>query len=320
MGEPIVHRPVVGTPDLHPAVRAWRRLERPEPVHAVTELTLAGKPLLNSQVYRISRGDGRPAVIAKRAARPSLAVETTIYRAVLPGWVGLPGFLGASDDDTAADQGWLFLEEISGERFGVDTPGHPEALARTLAELHRTTIGWSAPRDVPAVGNADRQLTLELALERLAVGLANPFLTDDELDELTRARGVVRQVKADWSRLVEVVDEGPICLVHGDLIGKNIVVTSGRAVLLDWASAAWGCPAEDLADVDVPTYASGLDLARPWADIEGVTNLGHAGSVLRDLSLIQATATGLTGQWVSRSVRNIGFYANRIAARWAQLR
>ena len=318
MGRDLIFVPTAGPAAHHDAGRAWQRLGTGAPPASIESLTVEGvEPLLNSQVFRLVRS-GQPPVIAKLAARGSLAVEVAVYSELLPGWAGVPRFLGAVDDDDAG-RGWLFLEEARGERFHESRSRHPVALARTLVELHRSTIGRTRPASVPPLHASDRFRLVQLALERLAAGLANPLLTPDERSELSRSRRVVEQVRDDWPRLAAAAEAGQTCLVHSDLVGKNVIVGVDRAVLLDWAAAAWGVPAEDLASIDVPTYVAGLAGAWPGGDMDSVTRLGHAGSVLRDLSLIQATATGLAGQWVARSVRNIGYYTDRLSWRWARL-
>lgn len=220
-----------------------------------------------ARVYRTDRG------ILK--VSPQAAHEARIYREVLPR-LGLP-CLRLLD----AGEGWLLVEEASGEPFGER---HRQAGARWMAALH------ALPR--PA-GLPDLETDLEPALRVLRLAAEHPRLD----------RGVVRRLQEAAQTLPAV--RVPDAIVHGDFWPCNIRVRDGHVLAFDWEHAAWGCPLRDLAGVDVALYE----------DLRGIrlpVEARRAGRTLRVLQALPGEEPVVRSRHVERLGRKLRAYAEAL--------
>jgi len=135
----------------------------------------------------------------------------------------------------------VVLDELAprGVRVPAHVPGDVAALLRRLAdvpfrELPPVPYDWPADGDVPSfaqrLSNVTGQVYAtfrdEYATEFRRLGIPSSPLAPVRWDALTHR---------------------PFCLVHSDIHRKNMIVTGGRTVFLDWELALWGDPVYDLA-------------------------------------------------------------------------
>ncbi|WP_157557486.1 phosphotransferase [Intrasporangium oryzae] len=143
---------------------------------------------------------------------------------------GGQGVSGIPIGSLAEQAGWPELVHPGSSR-GLSTQAlavASEALGRTLGALHRGTTGLPLPPARPPV------IVAALTAEYPATGAVAEhvaFLRADPL--LTEAAGTVSAPVAG-------------CLVNHDMKWDNVVVSSGRTVLVDWEMAGLGDPAWDL--------------------------------------------------------------------------
>jgi len=141
--------------------------------------------------------------------------------------------LGVAPAAIAHGDGVLVTEWLPGNSRGLATitPEQAAALGRVVARIHaRVTApaggydGWDAPAH--------------------------------DLGEYRhrRARDIsARAGGPDPAVCPAPADDGPFCLVHGDVWGGNVIWRAGRPRLVDWEFHRVGDPVEDLA------YAAAMD-------------------------------------------------------------
>jgi Ser/Thr protein kinase RdoA (MazF antagonist) len=138
----------------------------------------------------------------------------------------------------AATDGRLFADGLVVMSYVEGVPPETEAdwrrVADTLREVHRATQGWPQR---PGWRSSIDLLHAE---------------TGTKIDLRAMPAEAVARCRAAWVRLVG----RPMCVVHGDPNAGNVLMSSGRVVLIDWDEAH-----VDVADLDVvlPHNAAGLD-------------------------------------------------------------
>lgn len=135
--------------------------------------------------------------------------------------------------------GWLEGTDAWSARaeLGDDLDGLARGLGEVVLAIRDLTGVVPAPARVPG----ERGGPIEPLVRRLERWLDDPRWRAAELVD----SAAVRRVAAE---ALEVEDSAESTFVHGDLIPGNLLVRSGRlAGLLDWGSAGYGDPAQDLA-------------------------------------------------------------------------
>jgi fructosamine-3-kinase len=210
---------------------------------------------LAGQLYRcrLQADQGPTSVVAKLWATDSPAGtrEATFYRQLAPKFgAGIPVCYYTAVDEER-QRGVLLLEDLDDVIQGdcLQQLPLPRALALThlLAAVHAAwqqqpelaAAGW-----LPAIGRLEREAgwfasRRALFLERFA----------DRLDPF--ARRLMERIESLAARANERLSPAPETLLHADLHLDNVLFQhdSGQPVLLDWARAARGPAALDLADL-----------------------------------------------------------------------
>jgi hypothetical protein len=302
----------------HPAARAWAALGGhrlcPQRIEKLT--TLSGRPTWKSDCYRLVGAwtDGG-SVIAKKAKRPGILVERTVYRDVLS---KLPmrtlhfyGFVENDDDDCC----WLFLEDAGGEEYDDTLAAHRALAADWLGAVHTATCGPDLSDRLPDRGPAYYLDKLHAARRNVVKGSRDPRLSGAAvLKALARHCDAL---EASWSEVEAYCRALPSSLVHGDFTAKNVRVrreaTGHVLYVMDWDVAGWGVPASDIAALDPHAYRSRI--ARKWRplDLEALSTLACIGRVFRYLLWIEATSTALATVWTERPLRKLRIYEQGLA-------
>lgn len=308
----------------HPAARAWAALpgdgREPKGVERLT--TLRGRRTWKSKCYRlIDAGADGCSVIAKRASKPGILTERTIYREVLS---HLPmrtlhfyGFVEFADDDC-----WLFLEDAGGVEFDDAQATHRALAADWLAAVHTATCSPDLRSLVPERGPAFYLDRLRATRHNIMKGVPD---LQSSAAELLKALGQhCDTLEGCWARLESYCDGLPSSLVHGDFTGKNVRVRSEGTdevlYVMDWDVAGWGVPASDVAAVDLYAYRSHIAEKWPELDLEVLPNLACLGRVFRFLLWIEATSTALATEWTERPLRKLETYEQELGRAIASLR
>jgi thiamine kinase-like enzyme len=215
----------------HRAVCAWRSLDASAAPTAVETL----KDTLRSRIFRLS---GPFPVIAKQLTSDAAFIERLISTETLPA-LGIPAPRYLGEAEAGDGYIWMFFDDQNGETFDLEK--HAALAAGWIARLHDTAA----------------QLDLEGKLP--PAGVARAF---SDLRSLRPHRVVqCESLEIGWPHVEKYCQNAPPTLVHGEFRASNLRVQAGMIVPLDWASAGWGVPFLDLAEIDLNVYAGvrGLD-------------------------------------------------------------
>jgi hypothetical protein len=271
---------------VHPAVIAWhevsaRRVER----------VVAVKKKRRGAVFALEGvAPGGTRVFAKRCDRTKGVVERVVYQEVLPRLPApSPACHGVVERD---DSIWLFLEDAGGRPYDPDQPGHREAAARWLAELHTAVGRADVTAVLPERGPAHYRAHLVSILDKL------PRYRDRGPEVLDKIGSIAATLESGWGAIESTCASAPEALVHGDCLSKNVHVRDGRVAAFDWGGAGWGCAGTDLGQLalphrgppdDEPDLAAYLDVARrrwPRLDVDTVRRLAMLGQLFWALKVI----------------------------------
>ena len=316
------HRPPTTERADHPAVSAWTRLSgRTAP--ALTRVETLQKKR-KGVVYRLTGvGPGGSDVVAKRSSPERIRREALAYEQVLP-TLAVPGvrYYGMLADADSEDA-WLLLAHAGDERYAPLDEEHRVLAARWLGLLHTAAARPADAGRPPDRGPAHYLGELRSARDEIVRHLDNPALGPGDVTVLD---ALVRQcdaVASRWQEVEAVCDLTPPTFVHGDFAPKNLrVERNGSAAVLrpfDWASAGWGTPAPDLAQLGATasTYWANprLDVYRAavagsWPDLgsRDLAGLAAVGKLFRSLVCIRLEATGLASDWPESAMGNMRFY------------
>lgn len=314
MGEVLTWRTTEVELAAHNAVRAWVALSPATEVRAVSEcLDARGRARPNSAVWRLEVADGGRDVLAKLARRSAVKAEQAVYEQVLSQLpLTAPDLLGSTDHASACDQAWLFLRFMPGRLADLDAPKERVLLAQWLAVVHGATRTLDRPTAIP-LQRWDEYIDRRVEASAAIGAISQASLAPGVVANVLLARRVLERLEGRWEDVVAAAQTAP-CLTHGDVIGKNVLIDEEQLCIVDWERCSWGSPAEDLADVDLFTYGRVIG----DEDTESLRRLQLAGTVLRDLCLIAATAGGI-GDWPDRPLAKVAYYASRLDAAMEQL-
>jgi aminoglycoside phosphotransferase (APT) family kinase protein len=231
-----------------PVVRALLGAQCPR--WANFDLTYLHTSGTDNAMWRVHVPDGEDVVVRlPRRARTAIDVdrEAGVLRSIADGplakVVRTPVVLHAGTTTGEFPFPWTVLDWLDGtdawtERTALDGAG--EDLAIDLAAAVRV-IGGLTQIPAPPRQPGERGGPIVPLLERLDRWLVDPQWYAADLVDVDAVRRC-----ADRTR--EIVDAAvPTGFVHGDLIPGNLLVTGGRlSAIIDWASAGYADPAQDL--------------------------------------------------------------------------
>lgn len=227
----------------------------PAPV-AAAEATRIGEGFgLAGRTYRIDvvlEDQSQLALVAKLCRAAHARREGRVYRELLPRTeVPVPRFLAAHAQDDGADEpaGVVLLAYVPDARQGDCLVGcrreEAVALAETLAALHAPywdisladAPAWLAPAPRPPADGP------RPAPERIARCLARHGASMSE-----KGRALVQALPTRLPAAQGVLDRAPQAATHRDFHLDNVLFdAAGAPVILDWALAARGPAAVDVA-------------------------------------------------------------------------
>jgi aminoglycoside phosphotransferase (APT) family kinase protein len=128
------------------------------------------------------------------------------------------------------DDAWTARATLPLDDLAVDLA----AAIHAIGELRDLPVDTRAP--------GDRGGPIGPLLDRLELWLTAPQLDAPAMIDVDAVRRLAAEAR-------EVADDPiPRCFVHGDLIPGNLLLRDGRlTAVIDWGSAGWADPAQDLA-------------------------------------------------------------------------
>ena len=192
-------------------------------------------------------------LVLKRSAD---GYEPMLYEAVLKPFSFIPAYIGRI---TIPDGGSWFLQEfVDGVDSRAAAPASYESAIDALAELHLRY--WDAgpeiqPGITPGVDGLDSERTR--AAEQFAEGAISE----------TIRRGVLRAIDRYATR--------PKCVIHGDALPINVIVSRDCIKLIDWGSVEYGFYAYDLARLLAVSRNRDAELRLPEEFYKGLLERYH---------------------------------------------
>ena len=297
----------------HPVISAWREL-RPDGA-GPERIEDLGKTTRTTTVYRLVRvGKGASTVIAKRCPSSTAVIERTVYEEILP---NLPfpmlhyyGYV----EESGGEFGWLFLEDVSADKFRRHVEKHRLAAACWLGIMNMSASGVSAAARLPGREPGHYLNLLNSACNAIESNITNPMLSRDDCKLLESIVVHCHHVAANWRPVELVCEEIPHTLVHGDFLSKNVGIrTGGDEIILlpfDWEKAGWGVPAEDISAVDISTYWHTVREFWPHIVLEDFMRLARVGKLFRWLVFLEWIAPHFAEDSVERPLADMRYYAN----------
>jgi hypothetical protein len=270
----------------HRAADAWQRL-KPETVEPqwieVVEESSPGRTVLRL----VGVGKGGSDVIVKRSTRSTAIIERTIYEEILPN-LPLPmlSYYGSVLEQNSGYY-WLFLEDVSGEKYHPHIKEHSIAAAKWFGIMNTSVLNISAASHLPKRGPDHYLMLLQVGRDTILSNISNPFLEPADLLLLESMVAHCDYLSLNWEQFASVSEGMPVTLVHGDFITKNVGVRSNQDGItllpFDWEKAGWGSPAEDISRVNIPTYWKTVQDIWPEFDLQAFERLANVGKVFRCL-------------------------------------
>jgi hypothetical protein len=284
----------------HPAVKALREvgLARDLPISIERLCTLKGK----GSVYRLCGvGASLVSIIAKCGPRDRMLVERFAYQEMLP-QIGLTrlecyGFFEDENKEDEDGECWLLLEDACGEKYSESRPSHVALASEWTARLHVKTAARHLGAHLPNHGKG-------YYLENL-VEAGRIILEAREIRRFSAKNALLLETIAShcdalgshWNEIWRFCDAFPKCLLHGDLINKNMMIRmlAGRPALyvMDWECASWSVPVEDIAGLDMAIYWPIVREIWPQLDLETAQRAAHMGSIMKYSAWIHGYSLGL---------------------------
>jgi hypothetical protein len=312
----------------HPAVKAWSRLHPEAEPRSLTVLKQSKKKR-KSAVFRLDgcAPDGA-SVIAKLCRREDAALESRIYRGILPRLpIRSPRYYGTLTG--RGEWSWIFIEDAGDVRYSPLIAEHRRAAARWLASMHGSAARVDAASLLPDRGPANYLNHLRSARQGLLRQLQDRRQEKDEIHVLGTLVFQLDVLESRWHDVRGFCEPLPRTLVHGDFSRSNLRVRQTESgpelVAFDWERAGWGVPPPDLArlepqerrsaahfkssgpfygfcaDPSLETYGAALQngMARPRR--ETVERMAAVGILFQCLATIDWLSLRFTPDWTPQT-------------------
>jgi Phosphotransferase enzyme family len=265
-------------------------------------------------------------IIAKRCTQETAALESTIYREVLPeSPLFSLKFYGTTPDEDLS-YAWIFLEDAGEASYLPDCFEHRVMAARWLAAMHGSARYSRAAAVLPECSPQYYLSCLKSGSKRIADAIGSSSLRRSEEIAVRRTLPVCEFAETQWHKITEFCEAFPKTLVHGDFVPKNLRLRESADGLvlmpLDWEHAGWGPPAVDLhSDLfDIDSYWSLLRELWPDINDDDLARLRLYGRMFRLAAGIDWISHDFVGSTTARSESTLDYYRDALesAARQAQ--
>jgi hypothetical protein len=295
----------------HPAIRAWRQIARSVPPSLPIDIL---KESEKSGVYRlVGAGPGSIDVIAKWARLPQWRRESQLYARILSRLpVRMLDVYGVVETDHG---GWLFLEDAGSVSYSSDIESHRRLAVEWFGRMHAVPVPDG--HDLPDAGAGYFGGVLTKVSKGVADARSHQAVTASGVERLDSVLEVLDDFEQSWTAISGACAGTPTCLVHGDVVSKNVRVTTrhGRPQLavFDWETAGAGPPAADIAmlpdrDDEVAAYFDLLRQGWPEITLDDVRRLRIVGQLFRLLHALQWELHSFEFAWIERAMRRMGDY------------
>jgi Phosphotransferase enzyme family len=296
----------------HPALAAWRRVDRRAGRPSVIEILKPEKR--KSAVFRLpGLGPGGQPVVAKRRPAQDEDFELRLYVELLPR-LSIPGLelFGSVSDDAYS---WIFLEDAGEVWYDPEVPEHRSLAVEWFAQLHTevaTLQEW-----FPQTGTDYFRDQVQAGREGVRSSLDHARLSPSDVGVLRAIISKLDVLEERWGDIEGACAGMPETLVHGDFVRKNVRVRTTRSgaemVAFDWETAGWATPAADLARLPGDGEASRAYHRRVvtrWPGISRaeIDRLRRVGTVLRLVHAVRWETRSFNHAWIERAMRNMRAY------------
>lgn len=236
-------------------------------------------------------------VVVKRTQPSTTLIERTVYEKVLP-FLPIPRLhYYGSVIDQYSGYSWIFLEDVSGEKYNPQILEHRVAAANWIGTMNTGVLNNAAAQNLPSRHPDHYLVLLHRGVNLILSNDSNPALKLTDLRIIEKILGNCEFLKINWDKITNICEEIPSTLVHGDFISKNVAVRNTRNGLsilpFDWEKAGWGCPAEDISRIDIPTYQATTQEHWPGIDFTTLMDIANVGKIFRCLVYIDWIAPQL---------------------------
>lgn len=330
-------KPVQTSLTNHQAILAYNKLgQNYGELSSIELLTLnGGKPHnKKSEIYRLSGvGIDGSSVIAKKAPLKSLMNEKFFYENISPFLSIFPiRFYGFVLDEDKKNS-WLFLEECRGTRYFEDKEQHRLVVANWLGYFHSTTSKLDN-NQLDNHGPEKYYQYINTGKEVLSENLLKPYIKRNDADVLNKLLTSFSIIESNWAEIIRLCDKMPKCVVHGDFIGKNVMINvtdnNNTINVFDWEYVGWGVPAIDLGaldytiwnlkEKDVTKYTRSVQ--RVWPNVTEIVvqQWINIGLIFRYLAWISTTSLGLASDYVDEPMYQLKDYSTSLTSVLIQLK
>jgi hypothetical protein len=307
---PTLKSAVTNTKDVidHPAVIAWRGLHPESQLPQRIEL-IENPDNTRLTVRLIGVGYDESNVIAKRSQPGIILLEQLLYEEILP-YLPLTtvNYFG-SNHEQGSNLYWIFLEDVSDERYHPSILEHRMAAANWLGIMHTYTEKLAILPRLPAKGTEYYWNLLQQGRNQILSFQSGHELNKDIEQILISIEYHYVNMVRRWNQFERICDENPTTLVHGDFISKNVAVRStqdGITLLpFDWEKAGWSSPAEDISRIDIATYWEVVKDTWPVLSVKEIKRLASVGKVFRILVYLDWIFSQLEGNQKKQSIYHL---------------
>lgn len=213
--------------------------------------------------------------------------ESAVYREILgPLGVSSPHYFGAYETEGWT---WLILEHIADAHYVKETRSAMSLAARWIGEFHARSEAFLATRPLGWLRRYDAdyyQGWIEAAASLVSANSGE--------------HSWIRDLRARATALVDLLEEAPAVIVHGEFYPSNVLYSHSRVCPVDWESAAIGPGELDVVSLtegwderDVCTYLGDYAMARWPTGTPSIWN----DQLLAARILLQLRFLGDRGTW-----------------------
>ncbi|UCD41781.1 MAG: phosphotransferase [Chloroflexota bacterium] len=292
----------------HPAVTAWMEVQPESRVPQRVEL-IEESDSSQMAVRLFGIGLGESNIIAKRSLPDITRIERLLYEEILPN-LSLPTvhYYGTAHEKES-ELSWLFLEDVSGERYQPNNTEHRIAAAKWLGSMNTYTEHLAKSAQLPLRDTDHYMKLLRNSRKKIQSFRSNPGIDADKIQLLNVMETHYEDLDRIWEQFRVICNGNPNTLVHGDFISKNVAVRiiENRITILpfDWEKAGWGSPAEDISRVDIPTYWNRVQGSWPELSIGALNRLAAVGKVFRCAVYLDWISTQLEERTIEQSMYHL---------------